>query len=114
MSQVQTTSSPIIGEPEVVEDAITTAELAVHPAWLRLKAASIELQALQAQDGSVEGDVAEASALISTVTASVAELAPHFTHDASYLSALVDDFERWVADGLGVPDFYDSLMAFQP
>ena len=23
-------------------------------------------------------------------------------------------YERWVADGLGIPDFYDSLMAFQP
>jgi len=114
MSQVQTTSSPIIGEPEVVEDALTTAELAAHPAWLRLKAASIELQAMQAQDGSVEGDKSEAATLVSTITSSVEELAPHFTHDADYLAALVDDFERWVADGFGVPDFYDSLMAFQP
>jgi hypothetical protein len=116
MSQVTSTSSPIIGEPEVVEDAVTisTEELAAHPAWLRLKAAAVELQALQAQDGSVEGDKADAATLISTITSSVEELAPHFTHDAEYLATLVDDFERWISDGLSVPDFYDSLMAFQP
>ena len=43
------------------------------------------------------------------------ELAPLFPHDAAYLDALVADFERWArATGFGVPDFYDSLMAFQP
>jgi hypothetical protein len=113
MSQVTNTSSPIIGEPEVVEDVITAAELASHPAWLRLKAAAVEMQALQAQDGSVENKPA-ATTHIRAITAAVRELAPFFPHDAAYLSALVGDFERWVTDGLGVPDFYDSLMAFQP
>ena len=113
MSQVASTSSPIIGEPEVVEDATTATELAGNPSWLRLKAAAVEMQALQAQDGSVE-DKAAATTHIATITAAIRELAPLFPHDAAYLSALVDDFERWVADGLGVPDFYDSLMAFQP
>ena len=110
MSQVASTSSPIIGEPEVVEDA---AKLAGHPAWLRLKAAAVDMQALQAQDGSVE-DKAAATTHIGAITAAIEELAPFFTHDAAYLAALVGDFERWVSDGLGVPDFYDSLMAFQP
>jgi hypothetical protein len=114
MSQVHTTTSPIIGEPEVVEDGISTADLANHPSWLRLKAAAVEMQSMQSQDGSVEGDKAAATSHVSTITAAVEELAPHFPHDAAYLSALVNDFERWVADGFGVPDFYDSLMAFQP
>ncbi|MHA6693563.1 DUF6421 family protein [Homoserinimonas sp. A520] len=114
MSQVTNTSSPIIGEPEVVEDAVTSTELAQHPAWLRLKAAAVAMQALQSQDGSVESEKAEATSHIAAITAAVEELAPFFRHDAAYLSALVNDFERWVADGLGVPDFYDSLMAFQP
>ncbi|MHA6669582.1 DUF6421 family protein [Homoserinimonas sp. A447] len=114
MSQVTNTSSPIIGEPEVVEDAVSSADLAAHPAWLRLKAAAVAMQALQSQDGSVESEKAEATSHIAAITAAVEELAPFFRHDAAYLSALVNDFERWVADGLGVPDFYDSLMAFQP
>ncbi|HEU4807332.1 MAG TPA: DUF6421 family protein [Homoserinimonas sp.] len=118
MSQVsavtRNSTSPIIGEPEVVEDAISSVELSSHPAWLRLKAAAVEMQALQSQDGSVESDKAAATGHIAVITAAIEELAPYFRHDAAYLSALVYDFERWVADGLGVPDFYDSLMAFQP
>jgi hypothetical protein len=106
------TNKPIIGEPEVVEDA-STAE--TSPAWLSLKAASTELQPLQAQDGSVaKADHKKAAALIGTITAGIRALAPAFPHDAAYLEALVVDFDRWVSEGLGVPDFYDSLVAFAP
>ena len=38
----------------------------------------------------------------------------HFPHDARYLELLVADFGRWVQGGFGVPDFLDSLQAFQP
>jgi len=107
------TSQSIIGEPEVVEDA-STAETSA--AWLALKAAATDLQALQVQDGSVEkkADHAKAAELVARITASVRALAPAFPHDAAYLEALVADFDRWVADGFGVPDFYDSLVAFDP
>jgi hypothetical protein len=103
----------IIGEPEVVEDA-SIAETSA--AWLDLKAAATALQSLQAQDGSVEkkADHTPAAALIARITAGIHALAPAFPHDAAYLDALVADFDRWVADGLGVPDFYDSLVAFDP
>ncbi|KEP72518.1 hypothetical protein HR12_43965, partial [Microbacterium sp. SUBG005] len=37
-----------------------------------------------------------------------------FPHDAAYLAASVADFRRWSAEGLGTPDFLDSLVAFQP
>ena len=46
--------------------------------------------------------------------ASVAALAPLFPHDAAYLDALPRDFARWADGGFGVPDFLDSLLAFQP
>ncbi|RIJ76573.1 hypothetical protein D1871_11845 [Nakamurella silvestris] len=87
-----------------------------HPSWLALKAAAEQLQALQIRDGSVPEaeNHAAATALIATITTSITELAPLFPHDAAYLSALVVDFDRWVNEGLGVPDFLDSLMAFQP
>jgi hypothetical protein len=105
----------VVGEPEVLEDTRTT-DLTAHPAWLRLKAAATSLQAVQAQDGSIADAVAHADAAtqVGIVTGAVRELAPAFPHDAAYLTAVVTDFERWVAENFGVPDFYDSLMAFQP
>lgn len=89
---------------------------ASNPEWLRLKAAATALRRLQIQDGSVPdaADHAAAAGYVSTITASVTALAPSFSHDARYLDLLVGDFGRWAADGFGVPDFLDSLLAFQP
>jgi len=103
----------IIGEPEVVEDAAGVENSA---AWLRLKDAATALQAIQAQDGSVpnEADHAEARTCVETIVAAIRELSPRFPHDAEYLAASMHDFERWADSGFGVPDFYDSLVAFQP
>ncbi len=102
----------IVGEPEVLEDAA----IANHPAWLALKQAATELQQLQQQDGSLQdaATAAQASTHVAVITASIAEVAPHFPHDASYLAASIADFERWELNGFGVPDFLDSLNAFQP
>ncbi|WP_104083472.1 DUF6421 family protein [Cryobacterium sp. Y11] len=104
-------ANALVGEPEVLEDG-----LAQHPSWLRLKAAATSLQAMQSQNGSIT-DVnqhADAAASVARITAAVTDLTPHFAHDAAYLAALIVDFDRWAADGFGVPDFYDSLLAFQP
>ncbi|HEV7168817.1 MAG TPA: DUF6421 family protein [Micrococcaceae bacterium] len=92
------------------------AELASVPEWLALKAAATALQALQVKDGSVPdaADHHAARGLIATITESIAALAPHFPHDAGYLHLLVQDFDRWSQNDLGVPDFLDSLMAFAP
>jgi hypothetical protein len=100
----------IVGEPEVVEDVVSS------PAWRQLKAAAVALQALQAQDGSLADPARldEARELVAAIADAIARLAPHFPHDAAYLDALVADFERWSAAGLGVPDFLDALQAFQP
>ncbi|MFT4219094.1 MAG: DUF6421 family protein [Microbacterium sp.] len=99
----------IVGEPEVLEDAVETSA-----AWLCLKEAATALQGLQAQDGSIGSDHAAARALVDTVVDAIRELAPRFPHDAAYLEASVRDFERWADAGFGVPDFLDSLVAFQP
>lgn len=98
------TMQSIVGEPEVVEES---------SAWVSLKAAIADLQPLQAQDGSIE-NVDVAAPLVRQLTTAVSELAPLFPHDAAYLSALILDFERWDSEGFGVPDFLDSLQAFQP
>ncbi|WP_427174442.1 DUF6421 family protein [Arthrobacter sp. 92] len=86
------------------------------PAWLRLKAAATALQALQVQDGSVPdpADHAAAGVHAASIKDSIVELAPAFPHDARYLELLVTDFGKWQAGGFGVPDFLDSLLAFQP
>jgi hypothetical protein len=106
----------IVGEPEVVEDGRSVRSLAAHPAWLRLKDAAVALQAVQVKDGSVaeESDKSGAAGKVTTIVDAITELAPFFAHDAEYLEALVMDFRRWADEGLGVPDFLDSLMAFQP
>ncbi|GAA3278375.1 DUF6421 family protein [Paenarthrobacter aurescens] len=84
--------------------------------WMSLKAAATALQAYQEQDGSIADSAvhAEAANLVSTVTDAISALAPSFPHDARYLELLVEDFGRWVQGGFGVPDFLDSLQAFQP
>ncbi len=105
----------VVGEPEVLEDTPATS-LTNHPAWMLLKDAATALQAVQAQDGSIPeaGDHEDAAANVATLTDAIDELAPLFPHDAAYLTAVVADFSRWASEGFGVPDFYDSLMAFQP
>ncbi|WP_460369312.1 DUF6421 family protein, partial [Actinocorallia lasiicapitis] len=86
-----------------------------HPAWAALKTAVEELRPLQVKDGSVPAEhKAQAAAIAGRITAAVEELAPLFPYDAAYLDALVVDLRRWVADGLEIPDFLDSLLAFQP
>ncbi|MGX5357535.1 DUF6421 family protein [Kocuria sp. KH4] len=103
----------VVGELEAVEGARAVES---SPAWLRLKAAATELQALQAADGSVPeaSDHAAARELVGRIVASTAELAPLFPHDAGYLAALPADFARWADGDFGVPDFLDSLVEFQP
>lgn len=107
------TAPTMTGAPAYVED-VRTVELS--PAWLRLKQAATALQDLQVKDGSVPdpADHAAARGHVATIVESVASLAPLFPHDAAYLAALPRDFARWVDGGFGVPDFLDSLVAFQP
>ncbi|EMY33960.1 hypothetical protein D477_012113 [Arthrobacter crystallopoietes BAB-32] len=94
----------------------SNSNLAEHPAWLRLKAAAAALRLLQAHDGSVQEQDrhAEARACVETIMAAITDLAPSLEYDGEYLRLLQQDFRRWAATGFGVPDFLDSLMAFQP
>ncbi|MBP3044367.1 hypothetical protein KKR91_07075 [Arthrobacter jiangjiafuii] len=84
-------------------------------AWQALKQAATDLQQLQNKNGSVDAENhTAAEELIGTLAAAVVALAPAFEHDAEYLRLVVQDLQRWVADGLGEPDFLDSLLAFSP
>jgi len=109
MSQI-TSNQTIVGEPEVVEDP------ANHPSWLALKAAASALRPLETQDGSIPDQAAhpEARGHVETIVRELLNFRDLFPHDAEYLEASVRDFERWAAEGFGVPDFFDSLVAFHP
>jgi hypothetical protein len=123
MSLTARTTKAVIGEPEVLED---DRPITQHPAWLALKDAATALQELQEQDGSVPGPSTgsatgaagtthgEARAYVEVIVESIRALAPLFPHDAEYLAASIHDFERWADGGFAVPDFLDSLTAFQP
>jgi hypothetical protein len=90
------------------------APLAGTAAWRSLKAAVEELRGHQAADGSIP-DVAvhlTATALVEDVVAGVEALSPELPHDKAYHAALVDDLRRWAGAGFPVPDFLDSLVAF--
>ncbi|MGL4255348.1 MAG: DUF6421 family protein [Microbacterium sp.] len=113
----QTPAQAIIGEPEVVEDALALAAgVETSAAWQSLKASASALQPLQIKDGSIPDAASHAGARVhvEAIIAAIDELRPRFPHDAEYLEASMRDFRRWMNEGFGVPDFLDSLVAFQP
>ncbi|SDG21206.1 hypothetical protein SAMN05421505_102270 [Sinosporangium album] len=79
-----------------------------------LKSVVEELRPLQAKDGSIIGDRDRAVGLISAIVEHLVRLAPYFPQDADYHAAVIADLSKWVEQGLGVPDFLDSLNAFHP
>ncbi len=109
------TQSAIVGEPEVLEDG-DGAPIESRGTWLGLKAAVSALRPLQVQDGSIpnDSDHADARSLVSTIVEHLRTFVSVFPHDAVYLGAAAIDFERWAHEGFLVPDFLDSLEAFQP
>ncbi|MGV9302830.1 DUF6421 family protein [Nonomuraea sp. NPDC003727] len=82
--------------------------------FAQLKAVVEELRPLQAKDGSVPDDKQAAAALVGYVSDLVGRLSGYFPHDAAYLQAVQADLAKWLEQGLGVPDFLDSLNLFHP
>ncbi|MFF0744728.1 DUF6421 family protein [Streptomyces sp. NPDC004111] len=91
-----------------------------HPAWGALKGSVEEIRPWQSADGSIdlgaEGAPARSAvdAVLDRVIAAIADLSPLLPHDAAYHRALAADLRAWSESGFGVPDFLDSLLAFQP
>ncbi|UQS29275.1 MULTISPECIES: DUF6421 family protein [Streptomyces] len=109
----------------LVQDAVggelsTDVRVVDHPAWPQLKNAVEEIRVWQSADGSIdftaEGAPArtDADAVLDRIAAAVEQLSPLLPHGADYHRALVADLRKWAAEGYGVPDFLDSLMAFHP
>ncbi|MFF8606661.1 DUF6421 family protein [Streptomyces sp. NPDC015346] len=106
---------------DVTGGGITTAAPVIqHPAWPELKNAVEEIRPWQSKDGSIdlEAEGAPSRALVERtvdrIVAAVEQLSPLLPHDAAYHRALVADLRKWVESGFAVPDFLDSLLAFQP
>src|SRR5690242_652410 len=57
---------------------------------------------------------ADAEAALRRVVDAVRELSPLLPHDSDYHEALAKDLYRWAEGGFEIPDFLDSLLAFQP
>ncbi|MET8976679.1 DUF6421 family protein [Streptomyces sp. NPDC004539] len=89
-------------------------------AWPVLKAAVERIRPWQSANGSIDFDAegapthAEAERAVREVIEAVGELSPLLPHDAAYHRALVADLTAWAEGGFPVPDFLDSLLAFQP
>ncbi|MHC5904022.1 DUF6421 family protein [Streptomyces sp. S6] len=89
-------------------------------AWPVLKAAVERIRPWQSANGSIDFDAegapthTEAERAVREVIAAVEELSPLLPHDAAYHRALVADLTAWSEGGFPVPDFLDSLLAFQP
>ncbi|MYU23319.1 DUF6421 family protein [Streptomyces sp. SID8352] len=91
-----------------------------HPAWPVLKDAVERIRPWQSPDGSIDFDAADAprrrdaEEAVRSVVECVGVLSPLLPHDAAYHEALAGDLTRWADGGFDVPDFLDSLLAFQP
>ncbi|MFH8793397.1 DUF6421 family protein [Streptomyces sp. NPDC017941] len=91
-----------------------------HPAWPELKSAVEDIRPWQSKDGSIdferEGAPSRAAAerAVGRAISAVEGLAPLLPHDEAYHRALTADLRRWADGGFQVPDFLDSLLAFQP
>ncbi|MFD9459864.1 DUF6421 family protein [Streptomyces sp. NPDC060027] len=96
------------------------ARVVEHPAWPVLKAAVEEIRPWQSKDGSIdfEGDAAPDASDIDLAVRraidAIEQLSPLVPHDVAYHEALVKDLRGWADGGFKVPDFLDSLLAFQP
>ncbi|MEU8827750.1 DUF6421 family protein [Streptomyces sp. NPDC048636] len=105
----------------IADGGVLPAERVVeHPAWPTLKDAVETIRPWQSKDGSIDFDAAGAPSRATAVAAAdrvmkaIEELAPLLPHNAEYHRALVADLRRWADGGFEVPDFLDSLLAFQP
>lgn len=91
-----------------------------HPAWAELKGAVEEIRPWQSKDGSIDFTAEGAPSrervgeTVERMATAVTALSALVAHDAAYHEALVGDLRRWAEGGFGVPDFLDSLLAFQP
>ena len=98
----------------VLEESMQSA-LISHPAWISIKQGCAQLRLLQLSDGSISIAAHEyAVPAAAQIAKALLDLVPALPHDEGYLVASAEDFRRWSLEGFKVPDFYDSLVTFDP
>lgn len=91
-----------------------------HPQWPVLKQAVEAIRPWQRKDGSIDFDAEDAptrddaARTLGRVVDALGQLALLLPHDEAYHRALTTDLRHWAEGGFAVPDFLDSLLAFQP
>ena len=90
--------------------------LALIPEWVSLKQNISILQGLQLNDGSIadSAQFSNAESLTKQIITDIQSLLPLFPHEKHYLEAVINDLNKWVSNGFGVPDFLDSILRFHP
>ncbi|NLU68158.1 DUF6421 family protein [Streptomyces sp. HNM0574] len=110
----------ILSPERADRDASSAAPVVEHPAWPVLKRSVEAIRAAQSPDGSIDFEAegapsrAAVEAELDSVCEAVGRISALLPHDAAYHEALTADLRRWAEDGFGIPDFLDSLLAFQP
>ncbi|HEY3478858.1 MAG TPA: DUF6421 family protein [Streptomyces sp.] len=112
--------SEVLSPQVASKDGISGGSVIGHPAWAVLKQAVEAIRPWQQKDGSIDFAAEgapqrdEAERTLLRVIDAVEQLSPLLPHDTAYHRALVADLRRWADGGFAVPDFLDSLLAFQP
>jgi hypothetical protein len=110
----------VLSPRTLAEHGMSGEDVIGHPQWAVLKQAVEAIRPWQLRDGSIdfaaEGapERDAAARVLERVVDAIGRLSPLLPHDAAYHRALVADLRRWSDGGFGVPDFLDSLLAFQP
>jgi hypothetical protein len=112
--------SEVLSPKAAIDGGMSGVSVVGHPAWAVLKQAVEAIRPWQRKDGSIDFEAEgapsreDAERTLLRVTEAVERLSPLLPHDADYHRALVADLRRWADSGFEVPDFLDSLLAFQP
>jgi hypothetical protein len=110
----------VLSPRTLTEHGMSGEDVIGHPQWAVLKQAVEAIRPWQLKDGSIdfaaEGapERDAAARVLERVVDAIGQLSPMLPHDAAYHRALMADLRRWSDGGFGVPDFLDSLLAFQP
>ena len=84
------------------------------PAWTQLRDQTNALAALQAVDGSLDGDPAVALRHLDEIVLALEAIAPRFPHQSEYLEKTIADLRAWASGGFAKPDFTRALGSFRP
>ena len=100
----------------VTEVGLTGAEIVKSQEWSVIKSACLTLRNHQVHDGSIPDTSSHeiCADAVGQISNSLRQIAEQIIHDRDYLLSASQDFEAWASSGFGVPDFFDSLSAFEP